>query len=37
MCVYIGLDVVESIFLAFSVGGIAFSLSAVGFLGVTAE
>lgn len=35
MCVYIGLDVVESIFLAFSVGGIAFSLSAVGFLGVT--
>lgn len=34
MCVYIGMDVVESIFLLFSVVGIAFFLSAVRFLGV---
>lgn len=35
VCVYIGMDVVESIFLPFSVGGIAFLLSAVEFPGVT--
>lgn len=35
MCVKIGMDVVESIFLLFSVGGVAFFLSAVRFLGVT--
>lgn len=35
MCVYIGMHVVEGIFLPFSVGGVAFVLSAVGFLGVT--
>lgn len=34
MCVYIGMDVVESVFLLFSVVGIAFFLSAVRFLGV---
>lgn len=35
MCVYISMDVVESIFLPFSVGGITFLLSAVTFLRVT--
>lgn len=33
VCVYIGIYIVESIFLPFSVGGIAFVLSAVRFLG----
>lgn len=33
VCVYIGIYIVESIFLPFSVGGVAFVLSAVRFLG----
>lgn len=34
MCVYIGMDVVEGVFLPFSVGGMALLFSAVRFPGV---